>query len=197
MNFKKRKSKQKDLLVMTSLGLLFVSLLLLCGFLAYKIYTRTEKVGDSETTARAGLSPTMAPWEVYENFEFNFRLEVPRLLLKEEAHDKANYTYIVIFGENRYSNSRGVAIGVTDRPLEEEIELVKGQYEKSGEAELNTESVIEVAGEKGTRLSFKPKGESDELEAKDVVVFRHGNYTYTLSTVPEQVEHIVGSFKFL
>jgi hypothetical protein len=188
--------KKKDSFVTISVSLLFVSLLLLCGFLAYKVYTKKDNALSKKETTK-NISPTMAPWEAYTNSEFGFSLEVPRLLLKEERRDKDGYKYIVIFGENSYSAASGVAIGVSDRSLEEELKQIKSAYTKNEDAELSSEEDREVVGEKGKQLVYKPKGESKDLESREVIVFHYGNYTYTVSTVPEQMEHIIESFRFL
>jgi hypothetical protein len=62
---------------------------------------------------------------------------------------------------------------------------------------LSNEKDIMVDGQKGKQLSYKPKGDTKDLESKDVVVVHHGTYTYTISTTPEQIGHIVESFNFL
>ncbi len=186
--------KSKDSFVIISVGILFVNLLLLCVYLFLKVATKKESPLSLSNTI---VSVTPSPWEVYTNPEFGISFEVPRLLLKQDIRNSDGYIYTLFFGENAYSGGRGVGFAVTDSSLEKEVSNIKSDYAKDENAKLEKEIEIEVGGEKGKLLSYRPKEENQELEERDVLIFNHGKYTFTISTEPSQMEQIIKSFKFI
>ncbi len=190
------KIKHKDNFATISLSLLFLSLTLLAGFLGYQWFTKKDEV-KTPAQVSAVVSPTQSPWQEYSNSEFSFSFSYPRLLIPKNARDSNGYVFLVIFGENSYTEAKGIAVGVGRRNIEEEIKMVKDEYGKDESAELVSEKDIEVASEKGRVLSYKPKGEDKSLESRDIVIVGHGDYIYTISTVPEQMENILETWKFL
>ncbi len=192
---------KKDWLYSGSILAIFACLLLLAGYFWYTISQKNKTKEAAVTTATTQPLPTVEAkggWTKYTNPQYQFSVELPRFLAKREFRDKDGYTFVAIFEENSLSKGKGVAIGITTRDVNAEVAQTKIDYAKSGEAELTEEKDIEVGREKGREVTFKPKTEDDTtLESHSVLVFRHGNYTYSISTVPEQVEHIVTSFKWL
>ncbi len=196
------KSK-KDGLFIGSIITIFVCLTLLAGYFWYTISQKTKAQNAlvaAETANTNQVLPTVevkGGWTKYSNPQYKFSVELPRFLTKHETRDVDGYTFLAIFGETSISKGKGVAIGITTRSINEEIAQTKVDYAKEGNAELTEEKDIKISEEEAKQLLFKPKSDDKTLESRIVIVFNHKNYTYAISTVPEQVEHIVGSFKWL
>jgi hypothetical protein len=185
--------KQNDKFFVWSMYLVFGCLILFAGVLGYRLYKASQT---PPAQKEIELSTGEKIWMDYTNTEYQFSMDVPRLLTKREVINSQGYRYFMILGENQLSKGKGVSVGVTDRSVDQEIEENKRGYTNDGSAELASEKEIEIVGEKGKQLSFKPKGEDKSLETRDVVIFSHNNVTITIATTPEQIDHIVESFKF-
>ena len=79
------------------------------------------------------------------------------------------------------------------RPCKEEVENTKTSFSKQ-DAKLVKEEKINVGDQEGIRLDFEPEGEGEKRSA---VIFSKEKYSYSISTVPEQIEKVIQSFKFL
>lgn len=193
---------KKDTLFLGSIIAIFACLLFLAGYFWYTISLKAkaqQQLGNMTPDTIQSL-PTVEPkggWTSYKNPQYKFSVELPRFLTKAEYRDIDGYTFLAIFGETSISKGKGVAIGITMRDLNSEVAQTKVDYAKEGNAQLAEEKDIAVGGERGKELHFKPKDGAEGLEEKTYIIVHHGNYTYSISTVPEQVEHIVISFKFL
>jgi len=191
MKVKKIQIKQNDKLFVWSMYLLFGCLVLFAIVLGVRLNNSRKDIPAPVLTAPATVEKI---WMDYTNIEFKFSMDVPRLLTKRETRDQAGYRYFMILAENQVAKGKGVSLGVTSRSMNEEIAETKKGYEEEGV--LDSEKDIQIADEKGRQLSFKPKGDDKTLESRDVVIFSHNNLTFTLATTPEQIGHIIESFKW-
>jgi len=191
MKVKKIQIKQNDKLFVWSMYLLFGCLVLFAIVLGVRLNNSRKDIPAPVLTAPA---PVEKIWMDYTNIEFKFSMDVPRLLTKRETRDQAGYRYFMILAENQVAKGKGVSLGVTSRSMDEEIAETKKGYEEEGV--LDSEKDIQIADEKGRQLSFKPKGDDKTLQTRDVVIFSHNNLTFTLATTPEQIGHIIESFKW-
>ncbi len=136
------------------------------------------------------------PWEVYVNKKFGYSLSHPSLLFKNEFKNPGRYLHFVRFEETNFSNQKGVAVGVSQGSLEEEAKIIKEEF--GSDAKLVSEKYITVNGVKGLNLEFEPNNSSlKESEKRAVVIFEKEGWVYSISTVPEQIERVLESFKFL
>lgn len=189
----KTKIPKKDNLFIWSMYLLFGSLVIFVSVLGFRLY-KASKILPPEKQVEAATGEKV--WMDYTNTDYQFSMDVPRLLTKRETRNQGGYRYFVIMAANQIAKGKGVSVGVTDRSFNEEVDENKKGYTSDGSAELTSEKDIEVARKKGRQLSFKPKGDDRTLESRDVVIFSHNNLTITIATTPEQMDHIVESFKF-
>lgn len=192
--------QKKDKLFVWSLYLLIGCISLFAVVLALRI-SKSPRTESPKNVVNTGEKI----WMDYTNPEFQFSMDVPRLLTKRETRDREGYRYFMILGENQVSKGKGVSLGITDRSMDEEIAVLKKGYET--DAKLESEKDIQVSGLSGKQLSFVPKGaasaqatdepkEDKSLEKRDVVVFSQNGVTYMIATVPEQMGHIIESFRF-
>jgi hypothetical protein len=195
MKRRKIEIKQNDKLFVWSMYLVFGCLILFASVLGYRL-VKSNRTDSTSPNNLVNVNMGEKIWMDYTSPEFQFSMDVPRLLTKRETRDQAGYRYFMILGENKIAKGKGVSLGVTDRSLDEEIEETKKGYDKNGGAVLEKETETEVGGEKGRQLSFKPKGDDKTLESRDVVIFSHNNLTFTIATTPEQIGHVVESFKW-
>ncbi|MEM2145266.1 MAG: hypothetical protein QW279_07890 [Candidatus Jordarchaeaceae archaeon] len=133
------------------------------------------------------------PWETYSNTEFKFQLSLPRLLYKNEFKNQGGYIFFARFEENKFSQGKGVALGIKEGKIQAEVEGVKRDFEEK--ASLEEEKKVNVAGSDGVYLRFKPKEQG--LEERVIVFFEKEAKVYSVSTTPKQIDKIIESFKFL
>lgn len=186
---------KKDYFLLGVVYLFIGSLVLLAIYFATS-FPKKEITSDKTNTNRE-VEQDPKKWMNYTNDEFMFSLAVPRLLTKGEVRNEDGYKYLLILGENRLSTGKGVAIGITDRSVDDEIQKTKTDYQKEGTAELIDEKAITVGFEKGIQLSYKPKGDDPNLEPRDIVIVRYRDTTFSISTHPDQMEYIIRNFQFL
>lgn len=132
-------------------------------------------------------------WETFYNIEYGFSIEVPKLLLRKERGKEGGYLFFVIFKENRFSRSKGVAVGVSDKGLEEEEKKTREDLEKDINGFNVERKEIEVAGRKAVRLDYR---RGDGVESRTIVLVNNGIFTYSISTVPGQIDRVMEGFIF-
>lgn len=133
-------------------------------------------------------------WGSYKNIEFGYEIGLPRALLKMEYENQGGYIHFIRFGEREESLGKGVAIGIREAELEDEFTRIKGEFGKDGV--LAEEREVSVGGVRGAMFIFEPESKED-LEPRTVVVFEKEGKVFSISTVPEQIDKVIASFKFL
>lgn len=179
-----------------NLGLmfLFLSLLTLATYLFFRVSFSTKKEINSQDSKKEKVSESESNWEVYSNTEFGISFAHPRLLYKKEFRNQAGSLYFVRFEETKFSRGKGIAVGVKEGNLEEEVANFKKEFEN--QADLTKESQIIVNTFKGVRLDFEPR-ESSLLEKRSIVILEKSGKVYSISTVPKQIDRVLESFNFI
>jgi len=201
----KRKIKRAVLYIFRkplNLGLLilFVSTSFLLLNVALTKWDTKDSIDDeSRTLEESEASKLVVPegirdWEYYVHPEYNFSVYVPRLLVKREYDDSGDYLFFVRFEENRFSENGGVAVGVSDRTPEEEEtkirEILGAEFPG-----LNPEKeTVKLTSGNAIRLDYRA---GDVNEPRTIVLVRNGEYTYSISTVPEQIDNVLAGFVML
>lgn len=132
-------------------------------------------------------------WRIYENEKYSYTLKYPPLLYKREFENQGGYLHFVRFEENKFSLDKGLAFGVSDGSLENEVKRIKQEFSQG--AKLVNEAEVDIGDIKGIRLDYEPEVRGGEKRA--VVIFNGRGYSYSLSSVPEQIEKILAGFRFL
>ncbi len=185
-----------------SLGLLvmFLGLLLLVSYLLF--FPRPSGIQTTTNDPDAKLQEKVKPtgvqnlqWENYVNEELGFKMAIPRLLYKREFSEEGGYKTFIRFEQTNFSLEKGVAVGISERSVEDEAKTLKENLLTEG-AVLQSEEKIKVSDIEGVKLNFIPK-ETSEGEPRSIVIFNRNNLTYSVSTTPEQIERVVEGFKFL
>lgn len=197
------KWKVKDPLLVGSLLLIIVCLLVFVVVLTQRYFSYKSTIGETKNVVVDTRN-----WKEYVSEEYTVSLPIPVFLYERVYENQEGYEYMVIFGETNFSNGDGVALAVSAKSFEEEIQHTKDTYSKAN-AVLKKEAEIYVRdsnpdnedisknGERGVRLSFIPVEGVAELEAKDVAVISRKGKTYTISTTPKQMDYILQEFSFL
>ena len=152
------------------------------------------------TTSALNVSPTTTEypafhWDTYTNEEYGFSIKHPRLLYKQEYKNEGGYLFFVQFLETQYTEAKGLKIGVSKNSLENEATRTKKMLEE-GEGILMSESEVLVNTMRGKRLEFKPMEEAGgELRPLAIVIVYDGVYSYSISSIPGQIDVIVDTFK--
>jgi hypothetical protein len=132
---------------------------------------------------------------VYKREMFNYSINYPGSLTVKELGSGGGYIDFVRFEENVNPNYKGFAIGVGEQKITNEINRIKAAFEKEN-AFLAEDANIVYKGLDAKRLDYKPNKVEDG-EERVVVIFNKGKYTYSISTVPWQIEDVLKRFEFL
>jgi len=187
---KKRKSKVLPIVLV----MVVVGLAALTGFLFLK-YKDTKKLQDD---VAANVEEDGLTWAMYKNDKFGYSVDYPKFLYREELEGRGDYLGFTIFSENEFTQAKGMGIGVRKDSLENEV----GRLEKNLEEEFGTEpsgeEEIKIDGRKAILIKYEPvASEEEDLMAKNIIVVEKDGYVYSISTVPEQTERVIKSFKFI
>lgn len=194
-----KKTKSKELL---QIGLLMVFLSIV--FLSTKFYFNTtfgntttdndfKRVGNLLVTENANDENKRSP---YINEEYLISFSYPSFLSKKEYTNVGGYDFFVRFEESEVSKGKGVAFGVKSSEFDSELERIKNDILNEGEISLTAEKEIGVGGEKARLVEFVPNNK-EVFEARSLVVVKRGEYTYSFSTVPDQIQTLIESVNFL
>ena len=192
-----KKNIPKDLLKVGFL-VMFLSIIFLSTKLSYDLDS-TQKTSTGQTTpqnlSQQDNQESPSGWDIYTNEEYYVKFSHPRFLLKRVYEKTGGYELFVVFEENELSLGKGVAFGVGKTGLEEEVERIKSGISKEGNTRLSNDENIVVSEMKARLLSF----ESQEkfLENRSFLIIEKDSYTYSISTVPEQMQKIIDSLEFL
>lgn len=190
-NMKSRKSKNI---------LLFSIFLLLVSFLFYLAYDKNNlnkmlskfglKNQENSQNSSSGLIS-------YKNMLTGLSFKYPASLTERDMGQGVEYYNFVRFEEPLDGSVKGIGFGVQkDTGYSEEAERIKKDFDKQGEGILSEQKKITIAGNPGILLTYKPKRESADLEVRSIAVFSKGEYTYSISTVPDQIDKILKSVSF-
>jgi hypothetical protein len=167
---------------------------------AYKMYIsrggdntfKKKEEKNLEYTSNNNTQEELSTWKTYNNTNYRFVIKIPNLLLERVYTGQQDYLFFVKFEENKFSEEKGVALGVTDRTVAQEVEKIRTDMAK--DFSINPkESNIKVDGQDAVRIDYEKVG---ELEARSVVVVRGNDVTISVSTVPEQIERLIKSIDF-
>lgn len=174
--------------------LIFVAGMFLIIFLIFKNSENSQRDSQATPTPQQIKSSEEQPtkeapkveYDYYVNKEVGFLIKYPRLLYLTQTQNKEEYTLFLKFEENRYSDSKGFALGVTKRTVRDEEEFIKKTFiEGGGSISSRTKSSLNELGV--DVLNFK-----DSPDAKDAVssvgIFSYGNLTFSLSSPPSVFE---------
>jgi len=158
-------------------------------------YIRKEKINLSNLINIVGKSPDNVVWKEYNNSQMGFSMLYPPSLTEKDLGPGATYINFIRFEENEKSTEKGMAIGIVESGLTEEADRIKKDFENQGNAILVEQKKVKVDGVNGVWLYYKPE-KVDGSEERIVVIFSRGNYAFSVSTVPEQMDKVLDGFKF-
>ncbi len=134
-------------------------------------------------------------WSNYENKDYSIGFSYPPFLRKVEYEEPGEYEYFVVFEENKFSLAKGVAFGISSGGVDEEINRIKEGIKREGKIKVIKEKEIDLLEEKARLIEVEP--EDDQLERKSFLVFQRKNFTYSFSTITDQMQKLISSIRFL
>ncbi len=202
MTKKKNISKELSFPKLKTVVFVIFSVLVLVAYLFSKrlgVFSESGEntdlnVSSSQVVENSRQVVTENSWGVYTNAKYGYEIGIPRALLKKEYENQGGYIHFVRFEEREESQGNGIAIGIREGKLDDEVSRIKEEF--GNEGRLTEEREVDVGGVKGVLLNFEPDNEED-LESRGVVVFEKEGKVFSISTVPEQIEKVIEGFKFL
>ena len=191
----KNKKNKLNLLGMGALAA-FLSLTTLAVYLVVTLLAKRSPQSSEAVVGSVSESldeEVEVPWRTYTNEAYGYEISHPGLLYQREFVDSGGYEHFVRFEETQFSLDKGVAVGVSLKSAEEELNAMKSELSEN--AELVEERSISVAGLEAAYILFRPSFEGGEERA--IAVFEGNGATFSVSTVPEQMDKVLQSFKFL
>ena len=185
-------------------GLVFLGTAIVVGFiylfLSTKGFSKTEvqapspTIGVIDTKSDTDISDT-ANWDVYEDPDYSFAIQIPRLLKKTEIPTNGVYLKFIIFVENYFSAGNGVAVGIREDNAEMEISKIKAEIAgESVKSKLTREFENTVNNFKVHYLYYEPE-EVGEGESRAIAIINTGGYSYSISATHDQINKVVATFK--
>ena len=145
-------------------------------------------------TQNLDASEDYSGWVIYSNEIFSVSFMHPDLLIKRSYENSGGYELFVVFEENNLSREKGVAFGVSRTGIDEETERIKNNISGQGSSEVVREDEVDFKGKRAKYLVFESRDET--LENRSVLIVQKEDYTYSFSTVPEQMRKLISSIKF-
>lgn len=186
--------KSKEILKI-GVFILFLTLVFLSTLLSLTFEDRGETALDGTQSGGDDLNSKKDVWDEYTNEEFKVSFTYPKLLLKREYKNQGGYDFFVRFEENELAMGKGVAMGVNGDGLDAEVKKLKESMTANEQAVISLEEEVNIDGVRGIKLDFEPKSVAAG-EKRSVLVFERRGFTYSLSTVPGQMQRIIDSIKF-
>jgi hypothetical protein len=175
--------------------IMFISLVVFGGFLFVRTRNSQESQIDNAPTATLNQDADQSKvmWQEFTNDKYGFTVARPPLLIKRETENEGGYLYFVRFEENQYSLGKGVAIGVGENTRDEEVNNIKKSIKDEAGIDPDSEEEIIVSDQDAIKLTYHDNG---QYESRAFVVFEKNGKTFSISTVPEQMNRVVESFEF-
>lgn len=141
------------------------------------------------------VSDEVSAWKTYLDKAYGYTIKYPPLLVPREAEDSV-YLRFVVFLSAEGTGESGFALSVRDTVLDAEASLIKEEIQKDVLGRLVREGEIVKDGFSGVRLEYEPE-EPGEAESRTVVILNNGQYSYTISAHPSQIDKILDNFDLI
>ena len=132
-------------------------------------------------------------WTSYSNEEYLVKFAYPNFLTKVEYRNEGGYEYFLVFEENDVSKGKGIAFGVNDGEFEDERKRIKTDILNIGKVKFVKEEKI-LKWKEALVMEFEPEDE-EVLEKRSVLLIDNGNYIFSFSTVPYQMQALIESIE--
>jgi len=202
MGIKRKKNKKISILKFGFWLMIFsiAILLIILGLNYFKnINTnKDEKMGDETKLQEKSTEVSEEKdqlWTPYVNMKYLIAFSYPYLLHERDFEEMGDYEFFVVFEENKFSKEKGVAFGVSRDGMEKEIARIKKDISKQGKSRLIKDEKLDVDNGEAWVLEFEP--EEGLLEKRAFLIIEEGDYTYSFSTIPEQMKRLSESIQFL
>jgi hypothetical protein len=177
--------------------LIVVTLFLLTNLIVNKLtnnFVDSKADSSSVNSDDIKIPEGIENWEYYVHPDYKFSLYVPELLIKKEYDDPGDYLFFVRFEQNKVSKDKGLAVGVSERSLEEEEKKTRELIEQGLSDAKSKREELKLTKYDAIRLDYE---ESVGLEPRSIVLVRNGGFTYSISTHPEQIDKVLSGFVFI
>ncbi len=189
--------KNNNKAVFLIISFVIFTLLTLAIYFSLRVYglNKKGKLANALTGSRLE-NTTDSEWKEYKNSLLGFRMSYPPSLVERDLGQSATYYNFIRFEEVKLTSDKGIAVGVRESSLVDEVNRIKKDFESQEDAVLSEQKKVKVAGTDGTWLHYKPKVEEGNEEERVIVIFARDKFSYSISTVPEQINRVINNFTF-
>lgn len=196
-------SSNKNIILKYSLILLVVVVILLVPKAVNKLSDLRGLNDNNEAQENKNLedfSEELSDWKEVEEIGFGFSYGVPPLLIRNEPDQLEDYLQFVRYEENFYATAKGVAIGISQRSIEDEVNKVITDIKEESEIEPSEILDIQISDSPAKKIVYSLQDEKDkesEFIDKEIIVFNNDKFTISISSSREQMRLLVGTIKYL
>jgi hypothetical protein len=194
MKTKDSSVKALDKMLKVSSVLIFVILTATLFYSLLKFYF-INKGNKSTDTALENSTIENATWVIYKNEEFGYQMEYPLYLYPNEIKNTERYKSFVTFEETNFSELKGMAVGITDKSLIDEVSFIKDSFNDIEGTKLAETREGDNEGKKFVLLRYEVT-DKENYEDKSFFIVNDGRYTMSLSTTSDQMPHVISTLKF-
>lgn len=174
---------------------LFIALLASSFFVVIKSKNVDKKANNIDLVNTVTSEEQQLKRTIYRSDMFNYIIEYPEELDVNQLGSGGGYIDFVRFEENANFKTKGFAIGVSEHNLPNEVKRIKNQFENEN-ANLVEEKSVSFRGLAARQLHYKPMNPEDG-EERLLIIFNRAPYTFSVSTVPSQIEEVLSKFEFI
>lgn len=129
--------------------------------------------------------------DYFQNLQYGYEISLPQSTSMEKINDE-NYLSVEKFGGFETLGSLWFSVSVSERSPQEEIQEIKLN---SGHTlvKLESETNLTIQNYPATKLSYVPVN-NEGLRSTTFVVITNGEYTYTISSIPEDIDFVLANF---
>ena len=181
------KNKYKNILIL-------ITLLVFGTLVYYKVHHSSKSTVSITGQANATTSDLKSTWVPYTNKDYNYVISYPISLTINEIKDAGGYMEFIRFEENGLTGDKGIGVGVRKNNLKSEVTQIKKEIDDTDDGNLVGEKNIKVGDYNAIELNYEPK-DPTLAEKRSIVILVKGDYAYSISTVPEQIDKVLEGFK--
>lgn len=134
-------------------------------------------------------------WKTLVDEEYGYSVKYPSLLEPRTIENDSYLSFVIFFVPQGVKGS-GFALSVRESSLDEEARLIKEEFQRDLSAKIVSEERLDMGEYSGMRFEIEPITEGDG-EKRTAIILNNGQYSYTISSTPDQIDLLFSNFKLI